>query len=291
VQPILCLVACLCLGGTVPCLSLLYIAAPLHRHARLYHTAFQHNHPFYHHQGRAMSSKSSLLAATESTATTSPQLLVSQTHQLGPEGIRLILASQSPRRKEILDMMGLHGRFETIPSPLDETALQEELCKKDPKDYTQILAQEKAKALAVTINANQPTLVLGSDTIVDLDGHILEKPKDEEDAKRMLRSLSGVQHEVHTGVALYRIVDDNAGPILIHAFTDTARVTFAVLSDEDIDAYVATKEPMDKAGSYGIQGIGGQLVQYVEGDFFAVMGLPMHRTSRLISDAISEILG
>ena len=204
-----------------------------------------------------------------SGVTTHAQLLVSQVGQLGKDGIHLILASQSPRRKEILEMMGLQGRFEVMHSPLDETALQEELTKStQPRDYTRVLAEEKAKALASVIPGEHPTLVLGSDTIVDLDGHILEKPSDEADAKRMLRALSGVQHQVHTGVALYRV--NEKGAVLAGSFTDTAKVTFAMLSDADIEAYVASGEPMDKAGSYGIQGIGGQLVQCVEGDFFTV---------------------
>ena len=240
----------------------------------------------------AVNTRSSLQMASSDAA--SSNLLVSQIHHLGPDGVSLILASQSPRRKEILDMMGLQGRFSATPSPLNETALQEELSRHtDPTEYTRILAEEKAKALAESIihTVSQPTLVLGSDTIVDLDGHILEKPRDAPDAKRMLRALSAVQHQVHTGVALYRVMPGETAPVLTHSFTDTAQVTFAALSDADIDAYVASGEPMDKAGSYGIQGIGGQLVRCVEGDFFAVMGLPMHTTSRLIANALADMRG
>jgi septum formation protein len=225
------------------------------------------------------------LAMSSSDLSSAPRLLVSVTEHLGSGNkIRLILGSQSPRRREILDMMGLKGRFDAMPSPLDEGGLQLELLGKDsehsansnirragmdPKDYTRILAEEKAKALASEIGADESdTIVLGSDTIVELDGKILEKPVDEADAKKMLRKLSGNRHAVHTGVAL---VCCRAGAVHLSAsFTDTASVRFAELSDEDIDAYVATGEPMDKAGSYGIQGIGGQLVASIEGDFFTV---------------------
>jgi len=164
-------------------------------------------------------------------------------------------------------MMGLKGLFEATPSPLDETKLQKELVARNlsPPEYTRVLAEDKAKALAIT---RQNGLVLGSDTIVDLDGVILEKPRDASDAKRMLRMLSGVQHSVHTGVALYTVKEGSVE--LVRSFTETAKVQFATLSEVDIEAYVASGEPMDKAGAYGIQGMGGQMVSAVNGDFFAV---------------------
>jgi septum formation protein len=209
--------------------------------------------------------------------------------------IRLILASTSPRRREILNMMGLQGKFEVIASPLDESALQVQLrggqpngvlegleVLSDPKDYTRVLAEHKAKALVDQMASDgllrQPTLVLGSDTIVELDGAILEKPRDIEDAKQMLRRLSGNSHAVHTGVALYRFLPSASDAselervVLVGSFTESAIVRFAALSDSDIDAYIETGEPFGKAGSYGIQGIGGQFVHSVEGDFFAVGG-------------------
>ena len=201
--------------------------------------------------------------------------------------IKLILASQSPRRQEILTMMGLEGLFTVQPSPLDESALQQQLQDTaDPEEYTCILATEKAMALARTLvleskqrqqaepTASQILLVLGSDTIVAHQGHILEKPIDAADATRMLWKLQGQQHSVHTGVALVAVdvssSDDNDEPRLVQAFTDTAQVTFASLTELDIATYVATGEPMDKAGSYGIQGVGGQIVTAVHGDFFTV---------------------
>mmetsp|Transcript_18690 Transcript_18690/g.24077 ORF Transcript_18690/g.24077 Transcript_18690/m.24077 type:complete len:241 (+) Transcript_18690:182-904(+) len=229
-------------------------------------------------------------------------LVISCFDQLGPSGkIRLILASQSPRRREILDMMGLAGRFDVMPSPLDETLVQQRLRQQsetasvDPIEYTRTLAEEKAKALAETLDSiERTTLVLGSDTIVDLEGVILEKPVDERDAKNTLSRLSGRQHYVHTGVALYAVTKSKYGAGIecskVVSFVDAATVTFAELTPADINAYVATGEPMDKAGSYGIQGIGGQLVERVEGDFFTVMGLPMHRVSRELSKAMQDLL-
>lgn len=204
-------------------------------------------------------------------------MLAMSSHLGMDASIRLVLASQSPRRVEILEMMGLKGKFDVSPSPLDETALQEKLVRdnvSNPADYTRMLAEEKARALAENMlhlsAPKQTVLVLGSDTVVDIGSQILEKPIDQESAKRMLKRLSGVQHSVHTGVALYQVDPGEAKIQLVDSFTDEATVVFAKLSDEVIDAYIATGEPMDKAGSYGIQGMGGQLVQRIEGDFFTV---------------------
>lgn len=222
-------------------------------------------------------------ASSSDTDGTLPQLLLSMRSHLGAgDGkIRLVLASQSPRRKEILDMMGLKDLYDVIHSPLDESALQSQLYEEggggmpEPKTYTRVLAEEKAKALAMHISSQvtRPTIVLGSDTIVTWNDSILEKPKDTAEAKIMLTQLSGSEHTVHTGVALYRVLPQAMSdqPVtLVTSFVDTANVRFAPLSGTDIDAYIATGEPMDKAGSYGIQGIGGQLVASMEGDFFTV---------------------
>lgn len=204
-------------------------------------------------------------------------VLVLSSHLGKDAKIQLILASQSPRRVEILEMMGLKDKFDVTPSPLDETALQTKLVKdnvSNPAEYTRILAEEKARALAERLvqssNTTQMTLVLGSDTVVDIDSQILEKPKNQADAKRMLQRLSGARHSVHTGVALYQVIPGETAVDLVDSFTDEATVTFATLSEKTIDAYIATGDPMDKAGSYGIQGVGGQLVQNVQGDFFTV---------------------
>jgi len=231
------------------------------------------------------------------------KLLVSRFHQISlasdPEAkLRLVLASQSPRRSEILEMMGLTGRFTASPSPLDEEKLQVELSQQEisPSDYARTLAERKAHAYgiqAVDSTNGGVALIIGSDTIVDLDGHIMEKPTDEEVAHSMLSSLSGKWHQVHTGVAVYAVGASTSSsddePRLMFSFTDTARVKFSTLTDKDIKAYIGTQEPFDKAGSYGIQGIGGQLVERIEGDFFTVMGLPMHRLSRELTDALKKL--
>jgi septum formation protein len=204
--------------------------------------------------------------------------------------IRLVLASQSPRRREILSMMGLEGRFDVVPSPADERAVQRQLQQDGPvapPKYAESLARAKALALAELLKAKPgsnrivemtsapaPTavVVLGSDTIVELDGHILEKPRDESEAKEMLSRLSGRQHLVHTGVAFacVKIGALSRDEVATRSFVDTAAVQFAALMPEDIDSYVSTGEPMDKAGSYGIQGMGGQMVESITGDFFTV---------------------
>lgn len=217
--------------------------------------------------------------------------------------VGLILASQSPRRREILDMMGLAGKYTATPSPLNEEAIQDDLKRENdtPRQYTRVLAERKAHALAIALldnnNLSMPTLVLGSDTIVDQDGQILEKPKDTQESHRMLSQLSGSSHQVHTGVAIYLTLPPSSSSSseegrvqLVSSFTDTADVRFAPLQEQDIKAYIATGEPMDKAGSYGIQGIGGQFVQSIQGDFFTVMGLPMHPVSRELTKAIDQAL-
>eukprot|EP00814_Leptocylindrus_danicus_P011310 CAMPEP_0116028348 /NCGR_PEP_ID=MMETSP0321-20121206/15339_1 /TAXON_ID=163516 /ORGANISM="Leptocylindrus danicus var. danicus, Strain B650" /LENGTH=227 /DNA_ID=CAMNT_0003502213 /DNA_START=141 /DNA_END=824 /DNA_ORIENTATION=+ len=206
---------------------------------------------------------------------------------------KLVLASQSPRRVEILNMIGLMNQFRAQPSPFDEDEIRDELKKQvNPPEYTRIMAERKAQALPLAggcqeeMESSLPVIVIGSDTIVDLDGTILEKPRSEEEAVGMLRKLSGRKHQVHTGVALYSSINQFQDPV--SSFTETAQVEFAQLSEADIAAYVASGEPMDKAGSYGIQGIGGQFVKGISGDFFAVMGFPMHRFSWELARILNE---
>lgn len=172
---------------------------------------------------------------------------------------RLVLASQSPRRREILDMMMLKGKYTVETPPLDEGKAQRELSERaiSPEEYTRKLAEAKAYSLAERhrdqkdtggrANKTIPIFYLGSDTIVEIDNKILEKPKDPEEAKKMLSLMSGRQHHVHTGVALFKLMGDEIS--LISSFTDTATVSFCNLSKETIDAYVATGEPLDKAGT------------------------------------------
>jgi septum formation protein len=178
----------------------------------------------------------------------------------------LVLASQSPRRAELIARLGL--AFDTAPAGIDESYLPGET----PDAHAERLAREKAARIAAT---RPDALVVGSDTIVVVDGDVLGKPRDAADAERMLERLSGRAHEVVTAVAVAR------GP-RVESAVERVRVRFRSLDLLDRQAYVATGEPMDKAGGYGIQGRGAALVEGIDGDFFAVMGLPLVRMLELI---------
>lgn len=179
----------------------------------------------------------------------------------------LILASQSPRRREILESAG-------IPFTVLVAGVPEELQNgESPRDYVLRLAQ--AKAFAV-----DGDLVLGADTVVVLDEHILEKPRNAEDAKRMLRLLSGRDHSVITGVCLRR-----GSTFQIDACE--TRVHFLELTSKEIDDYVASAEPLDKAGAYAIQGLASKFIDRIEGDYFNVVGLPVHLVYRMLKSAAS----
>ncbi|SMC26570.1 septum formation protein [Andreprevotia lacus DSM 23236] len=186
----------------------------------------------------------------------------------------LYLASASPRRRELLAQTGV--TFEIVSAPVDETVLQDE----NPHDYVLRLARAKARSgwLAAQAQGKPALPVLGSDTTVALGALILGKPEDAADAAAMLRQLSGSTHQVLTGVALCRGDD-------IDAVLSVSDVTFATLTEAQIAAYVASGEPMDKAGSYGIQGWGGLFVSQLSGSFTGVMGLPVHETASLLARA------
>jgi septum formation protein len=187
--------------------------------------------------------------------------------------MRLILASASPRRAEILRSAGI--AFETRPAIVDESRRASE----PQDDYVRRLALEKAHVSLGANSDDSDCLFLGADTIVLADGEILGKPESEEDARTMLRRLSGVAHEVHTGLALLR------RPVPVErVVVEVTRVHFATLSEEDIDSYLATGEPFDKAGAYAIQGIAGRYVTRVEGCYFNVMGLPLARLWSLMRE-------
>jgi septum formation protein len=177
----------------------------------------------------------------------------------------LTLASGSPRRRQLLEMLGIAVRV--VPSNIPEVRRPVET----PVDYVERLAREKALSVP-------GDLVLGADTTVVLRDEVLEKPTDPADALRMLRKLQGRTHQVVTSVALV------AGEVVDQA-TDVTSVVFRRLSDELLEAYVATGEPMDKAGAYGIQGYGAALVERIEGDFFSVMGLPIRLVLELLERA------
>lgn len=184
------------------------------------------------------------------------------------EPSELILASKSPRRAWLLTCAGVP--FRIVVAGVDEVRRPGE----PPAGYAERLAREKASAvLAMTRN----TVVVAADTVVALGDVVLEKPADPEDARRMLRTLSGQTHTVHTAVAVGR------GATIRQVRVDT-RVTFRVLGDAEIDGYVATGEPMDKAGAYGIQGDGGALVAQIHGSYTAVVGLPLQETLALVQE-------
>jgi len=181
----------------------------------------------------------------------------------------LILASASPRRRALLRQLGV--RFEILPADVDESTRAGER----PDAY--VLRLARAKALGVWRQENGRLPVLGSDTAVVLDGEILGKPADRNEAEAMLRRLSGRTHEVFSAVALVHgreQVDDRL---------NVSRVTFAELEPDWISEYCDTGDPMDKAGAYGVQGRAGERIARIEGSFYGVMGLPLYETSRLLA--------
>jgi septum formation protein len=180
--------------------------------------------------------------------------------------MKIILASASPRRAEILRNAGI--AFETHAAVLDESRRPGEL----RADYVRRLALAKARTVAGSQGNSGECLFVGADTVVVAADEILGKPESPDDARRMLRLLSGAVHEVYTGLAVVRRPGAMEGIV-----EETTRVRFAPLSDEEIEAYIATGEPFDKAGAYGIQGIGGRYVTRIEGCYFNVMGLPLSR--------------
>jgi septum formation protein len=187
--------------------------------------------------------------------------------------MKLVLASASPRRAEILRNAGIP--FETRATVLDESRRPSEL----RADYVRRLALTKARASAAAQSDSGDCLFIGADTVVVAADEILGKPESPEDARRMLRLLSGTLHEVHTGLAVVR------RPGAMEAVVEeVTRVTFAPLSEEEIEFYIATGEPFDKAGAYGIQGIGGRYVTRIEGCYFNVMGLPLARLWLLLRE-------
>jgi len=180
---------------------------------------------------------------------------------------RIILASQSPRRRELLTLVGIPHVVR--PADIDEQVWPGE----QPVPHCERLARGKAAVLAA---ADPEAVVIGADTIVVLDGDILGKPRDVADAEAMLARLAGRTHTVFTAMAVAR------GPHVVSAVEEVA-VTFRALSAEEIRGYVATGEPMDKAGAYGIQGFGATIVERIEGDFFSVMGLGLRRVVALLA--------
>ena len=187
---------------------------------------------------------------------------------------RLVLASKSPRRAEILT--GVGWVFEAVAANIDETRMESE----DAVSYVKRLAQTKAETVAERISNRG--LVLGADTVVVIEGEILGQPCDDDDARRMLKLLSDKWHEVVTGVALIK----GGNPPEVVADHETTGVRFCELSRDEIDWYVSTGEPRDKAGAYAIQGRGALFIEQIQGDYFNIVGLPMRLLYELMSDTL-----
>ena len=181
--------------------------------------------------------------------------------------LRVILASQSPRRRELLNLVGI--AHEVRPADIDETYGPGER----PREHADRLARGKT---AVIAERAPDAVVIGSDTIVVVDSDVLGKPRDESDAARMLARLAGRSHTVITAGAV-------AWRGETHSAVEEVGVTFHPMTRAEIDAYIATREPMDKAGAYGIQGYGATIVSRVDGDYFAVMGLPLQCLTRVLA--------
>ena len=181
--------------------------------------------------------------------------------------MRLILASASPRRIQLLHQIGLTA--EVIPSHTEEKISSE-----NPEEVVQALARQKAEDVYARLlsegNVGDATVVIGADTVVSVDNHILGKPKTHEEAAEMIASLSGRTHQVYTGVAVIT-------PKESLSFAEMAAVTVYPLSPAELRSYAESEEPMDKAGAYGIQGSFGKFVKGIQGDYNAIVGLPVAR--------------
>lgn len=191
----------------------------------------------------------------------------------------IYLASQSPRRKELLQQLGVH--VTVLPSHIDESLRADE----SVESYVTRLAREKAEVCLQYIQRQGLDFlpILAADTTVCVDHVILGKPESEQEAFNMLKSLSGRWHEVHTAVAV-------SSGIGTECLLSTTHVQMAHISDADIQAYIATGEPRDKAGAYGIQGLAGIFIQSIEGSYSGVMGLPIFEAGQLLRQAGIELL-
>lgn len=185
--------------------------------------------------------------------------------------MKLILASASPRRAEVLRAAGI--AFEVLPADVDESPQPSE----GPGELVARLAEAKARSAAA--RAASPAILVGADTAVVMDAKTLGKPASADDARRMLRLLSGRTHSVITGLALVRLPGGES-----RREQETTRVTFAPLTDREIEDYVASGEPFDKAGAYAIQGLGGRFVTRVEGCYSNVVGMPLARLYRMLRE-------
>ena len=184
------------------------------------------------------------------------------------EDKKLVLASASPRREEILKHLKL--KFTIIHPKIDENNFNRE----SPEELVKILAEKKARSV---VDIAENALIIAADTIVVLDGEILNKPADTEEAKKMLQLLSNKEHQVITALA---VLDSDSSEIFVESnITD---VKMLELSSDDIDKYLSTGEAMDKAGSYAIQGFGGLFIESIKGSYYSVVGLPIHQLAKLL---------
>lgn len=210
--------------------------------------------------------------------------------------INIILASKSPRRKQLLEEAGVKFVAFTGSTEVDESLEPDLLA--NPEEAVKKLAERKAGAVVQEVLAQNPVglgIVIGADTMVVLDGEMLGKPYSADHAREMLRKLSGRTHEVITGVSVWMMLlnetEENGGDgnvsIGFRTFAETSYVTFKELTDEDINAYVATGETIDKAGAYGIQGKGAALVEKYEGDYNNIVGLPVDKLLENFPDLLN----
>lgn len=192
--------------------------------------------------------------------------------------MKVILASKSPRRVEILEK--IVKEFEVVQSNFDENTID---FKGDIEKYVKDLSRNKA--IEVSKRLNEPSIVIAADTVVFQDGKVLEKPKNEEDAFSMLSSLSGNTHKVYSGICLINTYDDT-----VVTDCDCTEVRFSELNPRQIRNYINSGEPMDKAGAYGIQGLGGAFVEGIKGCYYNVMGLPLNKLYKALENYDMTIL-
>ncbi len=181
---------------------------------------------------------------------------------------QIILASQSPRRRELMELIG-------FPFSVRVSETEELITRHDPAAVTEELSWQKAQAVAAELDDAQEIIVIGADTVVSVEGQILGKPASKDEARSMIRTLQGRDHMVYTGVTIL-------GRSAVHGdrcetFSEGTRVTVASMSEDEIESYISTEEPYDKAGAYGIQGTFARFIQGISGDYYNVMGLPVHR--------------